>query len=140
MADNLFRVTETLFYYDGSQVFEARDDIGGCYVGVAVTRPDGRDGYLVKGVKPGDMNAFRAGAVDLRTVLLEVDNGEWYLADADADVNAPLKLEPQNASLMESGYLPDEGFLLQEPRTSNYAIKTARKRSTLAINAIADAE
>jgi len=111
---NRVHYTATLFYYDGPQAFEARDDNGGRYVGVAITRPDGRDGYLVKGVNPRDLNAFRAGEADLRAVLLEAGADEWYLADAAFDVDAPLALQPQNASLANSGYLPDEGFLLRE--------------------------
>ncbi|MDD9821466.1 MAG: hypothetical protein OXU98_01040 [Gammaproteobacteria bacterium] len=130
----------TLFYYDGPQVFDARDDIGGRYVGVAVTRPDGRDGYLVKGVKPGSLNAFRAGETDLKAMLLEVDADEWYLTDAEFDVDAPIKLEPQNASLVDSGYLPDAGFLLREHPAESYAFKESRKRNNSAMDAIADAE
>jgi len=137
---NRVHYTTALFYYDGPQVFEARDDIGGRYVGVAVTRPDGRDGYLVKGVKPSGLNAFRAGETDLRAVLLEADNEEWFLADAEFDVNAPLALEPQHASLAESGYLPDEGFLLRRQSGGNFAFKAAEKRGDSVVDSVADAE
>jgi len=137
---NMIRVKETLFDYDGPQVFEARDDNGGRYVGVAITRPDGRDGYLVKGVNPRDLNAFRAGEADLRAVLLEAGADEWYLADAAFDVDAPLALQPQNASLANSGYLPDEGFLLRRRPTGNYAYNTAGKRDDFHGGAVADAE
>ena len=34
------RHTSTLFYYDGPQVFEARDAIGGHYIAVKDNRPD----------------------------------------------------------------------------------------------------
>jgi hypothetical protein len=46
------RHTATLFYYDGPQVFEARDPIGGHYVAVMVEPQDGKDRYLVTGVAP----------------------------------------------------------------------------------------
>jgi len=62
------------------------------------------------------------------------------LADAEFDARAPLKLELQNASLTASGYLPDEGFLLRQPPTSNYAINAAQKRNHSAMDAVADAE
>lgn len=132
-----------LFYYDGPQVFEARDDIGGRYVGVAVTRPDGRDGYLVKGVTPNALDAFRAGETDLKAMLLEANNEEWYLADAEFDLSAPLALELQRASLADSGYLPDDGFLLRaQPAQSagNSAYKTVGKRDDSVIDSVADAE
>ena len=46
------RHTTTLFYYDGPQVFEARDVIGGHYVAVMVEPEGGQDRYLVAGVEP----------------------------------------------------------------------------------------
>lgn len=137
---NRVHYTTTLFYYDGPQVFEARDDAGGRYVGVAVARPDGRDGYLVKGVAPGDLNAFRAGETDLRSMLLEADNEEWYLAGAELDVNAPITLEPQNASLADSEYLPDAGFLLRRQPAGNSAYQAAGKRGDSVAGFVADAE
>jgi len=131
--------TATLFYYDGPQVFEARDDIGGRYVGVAVTRPDGRDGYLIKGVKPSDLNAFRAGEADLRAILIRVNVDEWYLADAEFDFSAPIELDRQSASLVESGYLPDTGFLLHEHPTNDSVVKEARKRNNFVVEVTANA-
>ena len=55
------RHTTTLFYYDGPQVFEARDTIGGHYVAVMVEPQDGQDCYLVAGVEPERLRQFRAG-------------------------------------------------------------------------------
>ena len=64
------RHTTTLFYYDGPQVFEARDAIGGHYVAVMVEPEGGHDRYLVAGVEPERLRQFRAGLLDLRTLLL----------------------------------------------------------------------
>ena len=74
------RHTTTLFYYDGPQVFEARDGIGGHYIAVLVEPQDGLDSYLVAGVAPERLRQFRAGTLDLRTLLTEGGAEEWYLA------------------------------------------------------------
>jgi len=130
----------TLFYYDGPLVFEARDNIGGHYVGVAVTLPGDRDGHLVKGVAPDSLRAFRAGEMDLRTLLLEAEAEGWYLTHPEFDFDAPIKLEKQNSPLAGSEYLPDAGFLLREHPAGSYAFKESRKRNNSAMDAIADAE
>ena len=46
------RYRSTLYYYDGPQVIEERDTIGGHYVGVLVDVGYGRDRYLCAGVAP----------------------------------------------------------------------------------------
>ena len=43
------RHASTLFYYDGPQVFEARDAIGGHYVAVLAPSDGADDRYLVAG-------------------------------------------------------------------------------------------
>ena len=60
------RHTATLFYYDGPQVFEARDAIGGHYVAVMVEPQGEQDRYLVAGVAPERLRQFRSGTLDLR--------------------------------------------------------------------------
>lgn len=138
MICKMIRVKETLFYYDGPQVFEARDDIGGRYVGVAVTLPGDRDGHLVKGVAPDSLRAFRTGEMDLRSLLLEVDDG-WYLTHPEFDFDAPIKLEKQSSPLAGSEYLPDAGFLLHEHSAGDSVVKEARIRNSTVVEVTADA-
>ena len=54
------RHTNTLFYYDGPQVFEARDAIGGHYVAVLAPSDGVDDRYLVVGVNPERLRQFRS--------------------------------------------------------------------------------
>lgn len=129
----------TLFYYDGPQVFEARDDIGGRYVGVAVTLPGDRDGHLVKGVAPDSLRAFRSGELDLRTLLLEVDADGWYLTHPEFNFDVPIELEKQNSPLAGSEYLPDEGFLLHEYPPGDAVVKEARMRNNFVVEVTANA-
>ncbi len=106
--------TNTLFSYDGPQVFEAQDTTGGQYIAVAVETLNGLDRYLVTGVVPERLRQFRAGILDLRSLLVEAGTGEWYLTTPAAGLDQPLALAPQRTSIEASGFLPDEGFVLHD--------------------------
>ncbi|MDP1586915.1 MAG: hypothetical protein Q8M07_04200 [Prosthecobacter sp.] len=107
------RHSETLFYYDGPQVFEARDAIGGHYIGVAVETDGDEERYLVVGVAPERLWEFRVGLLDLRSLMLEGGDGEWFLATAPQGLEEPLTLIPQEKPLAESEHLPKAGFVLK---------------------------
>jgi len=132
------RHTTTLFYYDGPQVFEARDAIGGHYVAVMVEPQDGQDRYLVAGVVPERLRQFRSGTLDLRALLAESGEEGWYLAMTTAGLDQPLALIPQSAPLAESGLLPDAGFVLHDRPAEELALREARERNNLVLEIAAD--
>ena len=111
-------LTEVLEYYDGIQIFEAVDSGGDYYVADLIGTESDYDRYSVVGVNAGRLAAFKAGQVDLRTLMLEAPGGEWYIAVADGGVEDPLTLEPQHGPLEETDYLPEEGFFLNPPSSS----------------------
>ena len=106
----------TLFYYDGPQVFEARDADGRRYVAVLIDSDSigGGGRYLVTGVEPERLGLFRSGGLDLRSLLVESDREERYLATADAGIDHPLQLEKLREPIEDCGLLPDSGFLLPD--------------------------
>ena len=141
------RHTNTLFYYDGPQVFEARDAIGGHYVAV-MSGPELRpetaapsdglsDRYLIAGVAPEQLRQFRVGTIDLRSLLVSSDDDERYVATARNGVENALELERLTTPLIESGYLPDEGFLLRD-HASSTVLREARERNNLVVEIIAE--
>jgi len=132
------RHTATLFYYDGPQVFEARDAIGGHYIAVMVEPQDGNDCYLVVGVAPERLRQFRAGGLDLHTLISEGGQDEWYLAPVLAGLTEPLPLQAQSALLSDSGFLPEPGFLLYDRPAEELALKEARERHNLVLEIAAD--
>ena len=132
------RHTTTLFYYDGPQVFEARDAIGGHYVAVMVEPQNGQDRYLVAGVEPERLRQFRAGWVDLRSLLAERAVEDWFLALAPSGLDEPLVLQPAAGSLANSEFLPDPGFVLHDRPTEEVALKEARQRNNLVLEVAAD--
>jgi hypothetical protein len=125
------RHTSTLYYYDGPQVFEARDAIGGHYLAVMIEPEAGRERCLVAGVEPERLRQFRTGALDLRTLLLERGEPEWYLALPNGDLNAPLALQPQATPLASFAHLPDPGFLLHDRPALAETLREARARNNL---------
>ena len=108
------KLAAALDYYDGIQVFSARDGGGTCYIAAAVDQVGDHTRYLVTEAAPERLLRFCTGRLDLRTLLLEAPNGEWYTTVADGSIDDPLTLEPQAGALAGSGYLPDEGFFLED--------------------------
>ena len=109
------RHISTLFYYDGPQVFEARDADGRHYVAILADSDSiGGERYLVAGIATERLQLFRSGVLDLRSLLVESDQEERYVATADAGVAQPLQLEKLTEPIEDCGLLPDSGFLLHE--------------------------
>ena len=106
----------TLFYHDGPQVFEARDRIGGHYVGVMAPEGDGHseDECLVAGVAPERLNQFCDGAVDLRTLVVQSEPDERYIGTFPAKLDGLFALRPIGAQTIDESFLPSPGFVLRE--------------------------
>jgi hypothetical protein len=132
------RHTTTLFYYDGPQVFEARDAIGGHYVAVMVQPEDGHDRYLIAGVEPERLRQFRAGMLDLRALLVQRGEEEWHLATVESSLGEPLKLLSQESALVTSHFLPDTGFVLYDRPAEELALREARERNNLVLDIAVD--
>ena len=108
------KLTDILEYYDGIQIFAAQDPIGGHYVGEMIDTVGDFDRYAVVGVRPERLDDLQVGRVDLRTIMLESPDGEWYITTAAGTIDDPLTLEPQQTPLAETDYLPEEGYFLDD--------------------------
>ena len=104
--------TNTLFDYDGPQLFEASGDDGGQYLALLVGSEEGTDRYLVVRVDSDVMNQFRTGAIELRSLLAFAGREQWYLVNS-TNLDEPLTLELQSSPISER-FLPDEGFTLAD--------------------------
>ena len=108
-------VTAILDYCDGTLAFEARDPIGGHYIGAAI-KPgnNGQNRFIVAGAHPERLREFRAGDLDLRALMLEAPGGEWHIVSADGDPGEDVELEPQEGGIVDiadaAGLLPPEGY------------------------------
>ena len=134
----LVKAANILYYYDGPQVIEARDTIGGHYIAVMAGSEKERDRYLVVGVAPERLRQFRAGILDLRTLLVESSTEEWFIASAPSRADHQMALQAQHTSLIESDLLPDEGFILHDRPSDDLALNEARSRNNLVLEVTAN--
>ena len=101
----------TLVDYDGPQVFEARDEIGGQYI--AVLGPPGRVLYLIAGVAPSLLRQFCDGKMDLLDLLMgSYPDARFTTTTAPFATGTELETEPFREALEGSDFLPAPGFVL----------------------------
>ena len=132
------KAANILYYYDGPQVIEARDTIGGHYIAVMVAPEEKHDRYLVAGLGPERLRQFRSGMLDLRTLLAESDTEEWFIGSAPAGPDQLMALQVQHTSLVHSELLPDGGFVLHDRPTDDLALNEARARNNLVLEVTTD--
>ena len=123
--------TATLLYYDGPLIFEGRDLIGGHYVASMIDDANGVDIYAVVGVSPESLRRFRAGAIDLKSLMLETPDEQWYIAQPEGGEDVPIRLQPQTSPLAESDFLPDDGLVLYDDYIDDLALIEARVRDNV---------
>lgn len=122
----------TLLYYDGPQIIEARDSIGGYYVGVSIESANGSERFVLVGVKPRSLHSFRIGKLDLKSLMLETGREEWYLGTLGESLDSPMDVSQQVKRLEETDFLPDDGFFLEQTGSSNEStLIEARRRQNL---------
>lgn len=119
------KLTAVLFYYDGVQVFEGRDAIGGHYVGAAIGPGIVTNRYMVTGAAPELLRQFRGGRLDLRTLLLAAPEGEWFITVDKEGGDSPLYLEPQPVPVAECDCLPGPNFTLEDGPVDDLALQHA---------------
>ena len=104
-----------LDYYDGIQIFEGRDHIGGHYIAMLLESLGKAEHFLVTGANPERLRQFRDGKLDLLTLFLDAPGGEWFFIYADGPYGEPLTLLPQDGHIAEQkDLLPDEGYTLDD--------------------------
>lgn len=124
------RYSDTLYFYDVPQVIEVKDKIGGCYVGLLLA--DSHDRYLVVGVDPSQLNRFRKGEIDLRSIVYPPITGQYFIGQGD--LSEPLLLSRANTEEVQANHLPDAGFVLHETPADSLVVAEARSRNNLVLD------
>ena len=124
-------LTDILVYYDGVQVFEGRDADGGHYIGVGIGPGISTNRYMVTGAIPERLRQFRVGQLDLRSLLLEAPEGQWFITVDKEGGDAPLFLEPQPVPVAECDCLPGPNFTLDDDPIDDLALREARGRGNI---------
>ena len=115
-----------LDYYDGIQIFEGRDPIGGHYIAMLIDSVGSAYRYLVTGANPERLRQFRVGEIDLLTLFLNAPGGEWFFIYADAPYGESLTLLPQEGRVADQkDLLPYEGYTIDDVPIDDLAEKLA---------------
>lgn len=126
--------TKTLYYYDGPQVVELKDEYGGYFIALMIATDADGERFVATGVSPGSLRRFREGASDLRTLMLEYGDREWYLSQSPFDFNHAVQFEPQQGRLSATSFLPDDGFTIHVAAAATDALAEARARNNLVLD------
>ena len=106
------RAFNVLDYYDGIEIFAARDERGEHYLGSRIDTSGDHDRYAVVAVRSERLREFCSGKLDLRELMLEAPKGEWYVTVASMAFGQPMPLELQDTLLKQADVLPSPGFTL----------------------------
>ena len=118
----------TLDYYDGVQIFEARDQIGGRYLATLVNATTDNYCYLVVSVEPELLARFKSGNEELLQIIVESADRGWYLAECAGDLTAPLLLK-DGVGEIPSKFLPNNGYRLAIPEDNPKMVELARSNA-----------
>ena len=113
-------LTHVLFYFDGPQVVEGRDSIGGHYVAVLTGNQNSINEYLVVGANPDLLRQFKIGTIDLRDLVIKCGQEGWFIGEDTVNEPMKLNLETQTGPIDSYALLPSEGFHLhnREPEVA----------------------
>ena len=101
----------TLMFYDGPELIEAEDRIGGNYIGMALDRDRTAFKFLVVSVTPSVLYQLRHGEIDLRSVVLESAKDGWYVCETDS-LEEQISIQNQGDDLIPDTLLPDEDYFV----------------------------
>lgn len=104
LDDRTIQFTETVFYYDGVQVFKGEDINNRTYVGVMIESDKESDKYLVVETRPD--TEISENLNNLRSIILNRPHKIWYLLRT-SEINNDLKLKGQKGKIPEI-YLPED--------------------------------
>ena len=122
----------TLEYYDGIQLFEAKDAIGGTYIAALLETGSDGDVYLLVGCEPQELRLFRNGGTDLRSLMTRSAVHGWYLADL-VDLDKPLGLRPQEEDQIPGNLLPGPEFWITDAEVNHSVVARARESQNVVI-------
>ena len=126
-------LTHVLFYFDGPQVIEGRDSIGGHYVAVLTGNQNSINEYLVVGTNPDLLRQFKIGTIDLRDLVIKCGQEGWFIGEDTVNEPMKLNLETQNGPIDSYALLPSEGFHLHNREPEGSCLKQARIQNNLVI-------
>lgn len=97
---------DTIVYYDGPQVFEARNENGEHYIAWAIESENNQVTYATVEVDVSRLKQYREGLISLRDLIVHRSIPDWYIIQT-SNLHEPLVLQQMQSNLVDSGFLPD---------------------------------
>ncbi len=103
--------TETLQFYDCDVLFAAKDRQGRKYIAVHDGEYETGSEYKIAPVEEEALIEFKAGRIDLRSLMMTAPNGEWYKTRIGVETET-IELEKQVSPLVITEDMPESGYYL----------------------------
>ena len=97
-----------IVFYDGPEIFIAKDEYGLSYLSIAVPFESGTR-YASVPIKSKDVHLLASGEATLRRIMEVNAEDDWYLSDPLNEGFERFSLQSQSSCIPDD-YLPDEDF------------------------------
>jgi hypothetical protein len=119
---------DTLVYYDNHQLVLLKDNLEVKYMGILVEEKELESVYFCAPISNTNYSTLINNKIDLRTVLLDVPY--WCLINTDSIVSQQESVAISEDPIPEE-YLPETGFLVSPPSTSEAILFLANERRNI---------
>jgi len=119
---------ETLVFYDGVQIFTAKDQFDTRFICMLFEKGECSDKYLCAPISLPKLGQFLEGRIDLRDIFRNPEIKELYQIEASTDNLLEMPATPVAESLPE--WLPEPGFFMEpaEPLETEVEREAATRR------------
>jgi hypothetical protein len=134
MSARAIHRAQPLLYYDGVQLFEAADVIGGHYICLLAEPGSEIDKYLAVGVSPERLQNFKLGQLDLLELIRGREIVDWFTLETQGDLTDDLVLREKGDQEIPTEWLPEPWFFLSGTESSNEdVLSQAKSQSNLVL-------
>lgn len=125
----------TLIYYDGAQLFVAKDQLGTSYVCLLAQQSDESDTFLCVPVSLERLHDFTSGAVDLLSLIRASETEEAFVVVAEQGDTRTMSATSVSPREIPVEWMPEPGLLLpNEALSSDLVVEQARDRQRAIIH------
>jgi len=114
------RHAETLLYYDGPQLFLARDQVNAQYLCLLVEDTNEFNKFLCVPISFERLDNFYREQIDLRKIYEEPESNELFYAEIKENVQGDYQLVPMSFDRLPKEWLPEPGFIFKKEKSRNF--------------------
>ena len=125
-------VKDVISYSDGPEIIEALDRNGGHFIGLVSDSDTFTFKVLLVGVPPSEINRFRVGEVDLRSLVETAAPYGWYICETD-DLSLGIEAIGQAHSIPDDLLPSTGGFLRDGMDKEDAVLRRATERQNFVV-------